>query len=44
MSLAFKSKANSSIYTTSKDDLDNKNKLDEFYTIFKENQIKIKQI
>ena len=39
MSLAFKSKANSSIYTTSKDDLDNKNKLDEFYTIFKENQI-----
>jgi len=39
MSLIFKSKANSSIYTTSKDDLDNKQKLDEFYTIFKENQI-----
>ena len=44
MSMAFKSKANSSIYTTSKDDLDNKYKFDEFYTIFKENQINDKII
>ena len=40
MSLAFKSKANSSIYTSSRDDIDNNNntkyKFDEFYTLYKE--------
>ena len=41
MSMAFKSKANSSLYTSSKDDnidYNNKYKFDEFYTLFKENQ------
>jgi hypothetical protein len=40
MSMAFKSKANSSLYTSSKDDnidYNNKYKFDEFYTLFKEN-------
>ena len=37
--MAFKSKANSSLYTSSRDDLDynNKYKFDEFYTIYREN-------
>ena len=41
ISIAFKSKANSSLYTSSKDDnidYNNKYKFDEFYTIYKENQ------
>ena len=38
ISVAFKSKANSSLYTSSKDDIDNKYKFDEFYTVYKENQ------
>ena len=40
ISMVLKSKANSSIYTSSKDDIDNNNKFkfDEFYTIFKDNQ------
>ena len=40
LSMVLKSKANSSIYTSSKDDIDNNNKFkfDEFYTIFKDNQ------
>ena len=39
LSMVLKSKANSSIYTSSKDDIDNNNKFkfDEFYTIFKDN-------
>lgn len=41
LSLLFKSKANSSIYTSSKDDIDtNKYKYDDFYNIYKENQLK----
>ena len=41
ISLLLKSKANSSIYTSSKDDIDsNKYKYDEFYNAYKENQLK----
>ena len=41
ISLLLKSKANSSIYTSSKDDIDsNKYKYDEFYNVYKENQLK----